>query len=179
MPLARARRRPRALVALFAVTLAGVLAGCGSPVEVPPGEAASDPTCARVLQATPDELGGLERRSTTAQATTAWGANPAVTVRCGVLPPAPTTDRCLSVEQPDGTAVDWIQLESDDESFPDRARDTQGSWAFVTYGRVPAIEVVVTAAHVTGQPTAFLVDLASAAQISPAERFCVGADDVR
>ncbi|WP_448072811.1 DUF3515 family protein [Georgenia yuyongxinii] len=179
MPLARTRRRPRALAALTAAALPGVLAGCGgSPVDLPPGEAAAHPTCGRVLQATPDTLGGLERRSTTAQATTAWGADPAVTLRCGVTPPGPTTDWCTSVEQPDGTAVDWIQLESDDEDFPAQARGTQGSWTFVTYGRVPAIEVVVTVAHDTGQPTAYLVDLAAAAQVSPAERSCVGADDV-
>ncbi len=143
-----------------------------------PGEAAPDPTCARVIQATPDELVGLERRSTTAQATTAWG-DPAVTLRCGVAVPGPTTDRCLSVGLDDGTAVDWIQLEADDESLPANAREGQGSWAFVTYGRQPAIEVVVPVEHVTDQPTAFLVDLAPAVEITPAERHCVGATDVR
>lgn len=163
------------LVAVGAAALA--LAGCAAPAGLPPGEDASDPTCARVILATPDELGGLERRETTAQAATAWG-DPAVTVRCGVTPPGPTTDRCLSVERPDGTTVDWVQLESDDERLPDHARAGQGSWSFVTYGRTPAVEVVVPVEQVTGQPTAFLVDLAPAVTVSPAERFCVGADDV-
>ncbi|MFH5823938.1 DUF3515 family protein [Georgenia sp. AZ-5] len=157
-----------------AVVLAGaaLLAGCATPVTLSAGEAAPGPTCARIIQATPDELGGLERRSTTAQATTAWG-DPPVSVRCGVTPPGPTTDRCLSVDQGDGTTVDWIQLEGGEET-----ETGQGSWSFVTYGREPAIEVVVPVEQVTGQPTAFLVDLGSAVQLSPAERTCVGAGDV-
>lgn len=164
---------------MLAVVTLGVtvaLAGCGTPVGLPPGEAAADPACARVILATPDELGGLERRETTAQAATSWG-EPAVTLRCGVEEPGPTTDRCLSVAQPDGTSVDWIQLEADDERLPGHARAGQGSWSFVTYGRSPAVEVVIPVEQVTGQPTAYLVDLAPAVELSPAERFCVGADD--
>jgi hypothetical protein len=157
---------------------AGLLAGCGAPVTLAPGVAAAEPICARVLQATPDRLGDLQRRSTTAQATTAWGDDPAVTLRCGVEAMGPTTDRCLSVEKPDGTSVDWIQLESDDQNYPAHAKVGTGAWAFVTYGRVPAVEVVVPVEHVTGQPTAFLVDLAAAAEVVPAERACVGAGDV-
>ncbi|MPV36249.1 DUF3515 family protein [Georgenia subflava] len=160
-----------------AVATGIVLAGCSSPADLPPGELAADPTCARIIMATPDSLGGLERRSTTAQATTAWG-DPAVTVRCGVTPPGPTTDRCLNVENADGTFVDWIALEGDDPDLPEHARQGQGSWSFVTYGREPAVEVVVPVEQVSGQPTAFLVDLAEAVELSTAERFCVGATDI-
>ncbi|WP_226909656.1 DUF3515 family protein [Georgenia ruanii] len=169
----------RRLLVLSLVAGAGLLAGCGAPaVTLAPGVAAADPVCARVLQATPDRLGALERRSTSAQATTAWGADPAVTLRCGVAPTGPTTDRCVNVERPDGTSVDWIQLESDDPNYPANAAEGAGAWAFVTYGRVPAVEVVVPAEHVTGQPTAFLVDLAPAAEVVPAQRACVGVGDV-
>ncbi|PFG40841.1 uncharacterized protein DUF3515 [Georgenia soli] len=167
-------RRP---LALLLVPLA-VLTGCSSPVDLPPGPFASDPTCGEVLISTPDELGGLERRSTSAQATTAWG-DPAVTLRCGVEPHGPTTDRCLSVDSGDGSSVDWIALEGDDPSLPEHTRPGRGSWAFVTYGRDPAIEVVVPAEQgASGQPTAYLVDLAGAVDASPAERSCVGATDV-
>lgn len=154
-----------------------LLAGCAPAVGLPPGEHAADPVCAEVLQATPDTLLGLERRSTSAQATTAWG-DPPVTLRCGVTPPGPTTERCLTVEQPDGTSVDWIALEGDDELLPEHARQGQGSWTFVTYGRTPAIEVVVPVEHATDQPTAVLVDLAGAAGLTAAERSCVGVGDV-
>ncbi|GAA4287350.1 DUF3515 family protein [Georgenia daeguensis] len=167
----------RRSLALALVPLA-VLTGCSSPVDLPPGEHASDPTCGEVLISTPEALGGLERRSTSSQATTAWG-DPAVTLRCGVEPPGPTTDRCLSVETGDGSFVDWIALEGDDESLPEHARQGRGSWTFVTYGREPAIEVVVPAEQGTsGQPTAYLVELAGAVGVSPADRFCVGATDV-
>ncbi|RPF25658.1 DUF3515 family protein [Georgenia muralis] len=166
---------PRRRVAL-ALTAAAVLSGCAAPVSLPPGELAADPVCARVLQATPDVLGGLERRSTTTQAATAWG-DPAVTLRCGVAPPGPTTDRCLSVDSGDGTAVDWIALEGDDPDLPEHARQGGGSWTFITYGRRPAIEVVVPVEQVGGQPTAALVDLAGAVSLVRAERACVGATD--
>jgi hypothetical protein len=146
-------------------------------VSLPPGEVAADPACAEVLQATPDRLGGLERRSTTTQAATAWG-DPAVTLRCGVTPPGPTTDRCLSVASGDGDEIDWIALEGDDPDLPEHARRGQGSWTFLTYGRVPAVEVVVPVEQVAGQPTAYLVELAGAVGPIPAERSCVGATDV-
>lgn len=167
--------RQLALRAGAAVTLL-LLAGCARPAELVPAPSAADPECARIVMATPDELGGLERRPTTAQAATAWG-DPAVTVRCGVEPPGPTTDRCLNVEAGDGTSVDWIALGGDDDAL---AGQDRGGWAFVTYGREPAVEVVVPAEQAAGgQPTAFLVDLAGAVSIAPADRHCVGATDVR
>lgn len=165
------RARPALLLPLV------LLGACAPTVGLPPGEYAADPVCAEVLQATPDALTGLERRSTSAQASTAWG-DPALTLRCGVTPPGPTTERCLTVEQADGTSVDWIALEGDDELLPEHARRGQGSWTFVTYGRTPAIEVVVPVEHAGDQPTAALVDLAAAVQVTTAERACVGTGDV-
>lgn len=167
---------PRRVRPVLLLPLA-LLAGCAPTVGLPPGEYAADPVCAEVLQATPDTLVGQERRSTSAQASTAWG-DPALTLRCGVTPPGPTTERCLTVEQADGTAVDWIALEGDDELLPAHARRGQGSWTFVTYGRTPAVEVVVPVEHAGDQPTAPLVDLAAAMQVTTAERACVGLDDV-
>src|SRR5690606_10373587 len=114
--------------------------------------------------------------SITSQATAAWG-EPAITLRCGVEPPGPTTERGLTVEAA-GSQVDWIALEGDDPALPDHARQGQGTWVFLTYGRVPAIEVVVPVERAGDQPTGVLVDLARAVELAPASRSCVGAADV-
>lgn len=154
-----------------------LLAGCAPAVSLPAGEHAADPVCARVLQRTPEELAGLERRSTSAQATTAWG-DPALTVRCGVTPPGPSTERCLTVQLADGSSVDWVALEGDHPDLPEHARQGRGSWTFLSYGRVPAVEVVVPVEQATGQPSAVLVDLAPAVQQTEVQRECVGVQDL-
>ncbi|HEY9593736.1 MAG TPA: DUF3515 family protein, partial [Spirochaetia bacterium] len=114
---------------------ARLVGGCASAVPVDPATHATDPDCASLILATPDRLGdGLDRRRTTAQATTAWG-DPAIVLRCGIEPPGPTTDRCETVTTPDGPSVDWLVVQDD-----------QDAWTFTTYGRVPAVEVLVPAA---------------------------------
>ncbi|MFC4555614.1 DUF3515 family protein [Georgenia faecalis] len=153
-----------------------LLAACAPAVSVPAAPDAADPVCGQVLQDLPEVLGGGERRSITSQATAAWG-DPPITLRCGVEPPGPTVDRCLTVEA-DGSAVDWIALEGDDPTLPEHAQQGQGSWAFVTYGRVPAIEVVVPVERAGDQPTAVLVELARAVEHAPAQDHCVGVTDV-
>lgn len=160
-------------VALVAVA---VLGGCASPVTVPPGPHAADPVCAEVLQLVPGELAGGEERSISSQATAAWG-EPPVTLRCGVEVPGPSTERCITVESGD-TSVDWLALEGDDEMVPEHGRRDNGAWTFVTYGRVPAVEVVVPTERGGDQPTAVLVDLAPAIERTTAERHCVGIGDV-
>ena len=160
-----------------AVAGVAVLGGCASPVTVPPGPNASDPVCAEVLQMLPGELAGGTQRSISSQATAAWGEDPAVTLRCGVEVPGPSTERCITVESGD-TSVDWLALEGDDETVPEHARLEGGAWTFVTYGRVPAVEVVVPTERGGDQPTAVLVDLAPAVELTTAERHCVGVGDV-
>jgi len=152
------------------------LAGCSSAVNVPPAPHAAEPVCAEVLQLVPVELADGERRSITSQATAAWG-EPPVTLRCGVEVPGPSTERCITVES-DGSSVDWLALESDDEMAPEHAQRDSGAWTFVTYGRVPAVEVVVPTERGGDQPTAVLVDLAPAIEQTTAERHCVGVSDV-
>ncbi|MFC7405474.1 DUF3515 family protein [Georgenia alba] len=157
--------------ALLAAVLLAVTA-CSTPVEVPPGTHASDPACGEVLVATPETLLGAQRRDTASQATTAWG-EPPVRLRCGVEPPGPTTDRCVSVETAAGEAVDWISLH---ETEP---QDDGGGWTFVTYGRTPAVEVEVPVAAVGGgQATAFLAELGPAVGVVEPDRTCVGPQDV-
>lgn len=158
-------RTPR-LLALALVP--AVLAGCASAVATTAGPHATDPVCAQVVLATPDELSDLERRDTDAQATTAWGDDSgAVVLRCGVEPLGPTTDRCETVEAPDGTSVDWVVVasEPDDEAGSD--------WTFTTYGRVPAVQVLVPAAIARTHPTSFLDALGPAVQHTARERGCL------
>jgi hypothetical protein len=137
---------------VLAVTFAaGLVGGCASAVPVDPATHATDPDCASLILATPDRLGdGLDRRRTTAQATTAWG-NPAIVLRCGIEPPGPTTERCETVTTPDGPSVDWLVVQDD-----------QDAWTFTTYGRVPAVEVLVPAAVAAERSTAFLDGLGPA-----------------
>ncbi len=152
------------------------LAACSPTVSLQPGPFAPDPVCAAVIQLLPEELAGLPQVSTTAQATVAWGGTHPITLRCGVDNPPPTTDRCLTVES-GGSAVDWIHPEADSPLLPESAAVEGGSWAFITYGRTPAIEVVIPAATGIEQPTAVLADLAPAVNRAPATRFCVDAED--
>ncbi|MDC7121150.1 DUF3515 domain-containing protein [Cellulomonas fimi] len=166
MPSTRSRLRAGvSVVALLA------LGGCAQAVPVTVAPHATDPVCADVVLSTPDTLGDdLERVDTTSQATTAWGdPHAAVVLRCGVEPLGPTTDRCVTVEAPDGTSVDWVVVADD-------PADEQGSdWTFTTYGRVPAVEVRVPAeVAATTSSTSFVDVLGPAVAQAAVERSCVG-----
>ena len=82
-----------------------------------------------------------------------------MTMRCGVEPPGPTTLRCVSVDE-----VDWIIDESDAPRY-----------RFVTYGRTPAVEVVVDNEVVAG--TTAIADLSPAVAAIPAEGGCTDLED--
>lgn len=170
MPSRRAAARlSRGGVAVAGGVLVGtLLAGCVAAVPSTPAEHATDPRCASLILATPGHLAdGLDRRQTTAQATTAWG-DPAVVLRCGLEPPGPTTDRCETVSTPGGPSVDWLVL-------PGEGQGAAGAdWTFVTYGRVPTVEVVVPAAVADTRSTAFLDQLGPAiAAHSEQQRTCL------
>lgn len=153
----------------MATALAGValvLAGCGpAAVQLEPAPQASDPVCAQILMTLPETLGDAERRSTTTQASRAWGSPP-ITLRCGVEPPGPTTERCLTVESDSGPTVDWIMSELGEQG-------ESSSWKFTTFGRVPAVEVVVPVEYAGDSPTSVLGPLARALEIVPATRECL------
>jgi hypothetical protein len=156
-------RRPAPRGVVSGALAAAALAGCAPPpVTVAPAPSASDPVCAEVLLRAPEELAGAPRRTTTSQASRAWG-DPPIVLRCGVEPPGPSPERCVAIDAGPGLAVDWLALESED------------AWTFVTYGRVPAVEVVVPKAALApaAQPTAPLVDLAPAVAATTAERGCL------
>lgn len=143
-----------------------VLAACGSSVELEPAPEASDPVCARVLINMPDELSGAEKRSTTTQASRAWG-DPPITIRCGVEPPGPTTDRCVTAIDASGRSIDWVMREIGDQGVD------ENTWHFTTYGRTPAIEVVVPVEYAGTDATDVLGILGESIAQIPATRECV------
>jgi hypothetical protein len=136
--------------------------GCARTIGVEVAPDAADPRCAEVMLAVPDELGpDLPKVGTDSQATAAWGEpGAAVTMRCGVAQVGPAAD-CQHVDSGDGTAVDWI-VTTDDE----------GTWSFVTYGREPAVEVIVPPAVTEDHSTSFIADLAGAVTQVPATKEC-------
>jgi hypothetical protein len=144
-----------------------LLAGCSATVPTTVAAHATDPVCADVVLATPDELSGLARRDTNAQATTAWGEpGAAIVLRCGVEPLGPTTDRCVTVEATDGTSVDWVVTQGDTDS-------EEADATFITYGRVPAVEITVPAAVRELHSTSMLIDLGPAISRTEKRRSCL------
>jgi hypothetical protein len=144
-----------------------VLAGCSSAIPVTAAPHAADPMCAEVVLALPRELGGMPRLTAGAQATAAWGdRTDPVILRCGVEPPPPTTDPCVTAEDEDH-AVDWVAV-----SGPEDA-DGLAAWTFTTYGRSPAVEVVVPASVTATGSTSFLIDLGPAVARVEQTRACL------
>ncbi len=129
----------RSLPILAAAAALLALAGCARTVVLPPADEAADPGCAELIVTLPEQIGEesrpepLERRTTTSQATAAWGDPSAITLRCGMPAPAPSTQRCISVN-----GVDWLEVAQEG-----------GVWTFVSYGRSPATEVVIDTGAVT------------------------------
>ena len=159
--------RPRRTLALAALALLPTLAACSTPVAVPAAPFAADPACATVVLALPDALSDLERLEVGSQATAAWGdPTDPVVLRCGVEPLAPTTDQCVTAD--DGTtSVDWVAVPG--------PQDEQGRapWRFTTYGRIPAVEVLVPASVTSTRSTSFLLDLGPAITQVEATRTCL------
>lgn len=158
-----AHAAPTATLAAVGVILATTEA-CTPTIGVPVADHAADPACAGVVLSLPDSLGtDLAKVNTASQATAAWGSRgAAVTLRCGVEVPGPTTEDCVTVDAAD-TSVDWIVRQ-----------DSGGTWTFTTYGRDPAVEVVVPPAVTARHSTSFVQDLGPAVSRVPATRHCVG-----
>ena len=116
-----------AATALLAIAATLALAGCSQVVALDPAGDANNPACADVIVRLPDDLQGLERRETNAQATGAWGDPAAVLLRCGVEVPAASTLPCVEVD-----GIFWLRDGADDPTF-----------VFTTFGRDPAVDVVI------------------------------------
>lgn len=107
------------------------LGGCSSAVKVAPFEGAETAACHTVGAQWPHTVGEAQWRETAVDSVTvaAWG-DPAIIARCGAVPPGPTEDLCIDI-----AGVDWI------------VRDLDDGTSFTTYGRTPAIQVLVPDAY--------------------------------
>jgi hypothetical protein len=155
---ARAHRVSGAL--LVGVALA--VTGCAGTVPLEPGPESNALGCAEVMVRLPDTVGAieLERRTTNAQSTAAWGDPAAVLYRCG-LPPQPPSDLpCFDIE-----GVDWLL----DESASPR-------YVFTTYGRTPVTEVIIDVTYIAGAEA--MRELSPFIAIVDADARCLSATDV-
>ena len=129
-----ARRTPRTLAIVGAViTIAAGLTGCTNAVSMSAAPSANAAACAAVqvrLPATVDSK--FDLRNTNAQATAAWGDPEVAIYHCGVAVPTVSDLPCFSQG-----GVDWI-------------RDDRGDQVvYTTFGRSPAVQVVVDSTKTT------------------------------
>ena len=118
--------------AAIAITLS--LSACSPTISLEPAADANDPGCADVIVRLPDAVDGQERRTTNAQSTAAWGNPATVILRCGIEPVEISTLPCVTAN-----GVDWIV---DDSAKP--------SFRFISFGRTPALEVIVDSENAVG-----------------------------
>jgi hypothetical protein len=140
--------------AATALTLVSALAGCSSTVTLEAAPQANNPACAQVSVRLPDQVEGLAKRSTDAQATGAWGNPAAVLLRCGL--PGVTVSKLPCVSD---NGVDWLV---DNSKAP--------TYRFITFARNPATEVIVDSHGAAG--VSVLSDLSAAIQSIPASKVC-------
>jgi hypothetical protein len=120
------RRSLLALAAASAVLAAG-LSGCAPVVSLAPAaEFANDPECADATVRMPDAISSYELRQTDAQGASAWGEPTVVLLYCGVPVPEVSELPCVEI-----AGVFWLREEVD------------AGYAFTTYGRDPAVRVVI------------------------------------
>lgn len=126
-PARRTAAHSQATGILALAVAGGLLVGCSSAVEATAPPQAGSAACSAASGDWPDSVSGEGRRETSADSTAvvAWG-DPAIIARCGIGALGPTTDECLRVD-----GVDWVVRELSDGA------------QFTTFGRDPAIEVLV------------------------------------
>ncbi|MBT1584797.1 MULTISPECIES: DUF3515 family protein [Curtobacterium] len=157
-----ARRTPRTLAIVGAViTIAAGLTGCTNAVSMSAAPSANAAACAAVqvrLPATVDSK--FDLRNTNAQATAAWGDPEVAIYHCGVAVPTVSDLPCFSQG-----GVDWI-------------RDDRGDQVvFTTFGRSPAVQVVVDSTKTTSTVVQELSDAVSSLPKDGHE--CLDPDDVQ
>ena len=137
-------------VAVALAVAVSTLAGCSKAVAVTVPAQAGGAACAAVARLWPADVAGHRpvEVSPASPAVRAYG-DPAVIARCGVAEPAPSTD-CLSVND-----VDWVVT-----MLTDGAK-------FVTYGRSPALEVLVPSSAAPGSEGSLLPGFTAAARALP------------
>ena len=95
------------------------------------------------MLALPETIGDHDLRQTDSQSTAVWGDPAAAVLRCGVQPPGPSTERCVSAD-----GVDWLSVEEDE------------NWRLTSYGRDPAVEVVLDVERVASSSAMMAVGAA-------------------
>lgn len=135
---------------------ASIFSGCSATVNLDAAPDANNPTCAEQAVRLPDEIEGLVRRTTNAQATGAWGTPTAAIFRCGITPVEVSELPCVTTSD-----IDWLV---DDSNAP--------SYRFITFARTPATEVIVDSKVTSG--AAVLDALAAAVARSEVSKRCSG-----
>ena len=123
-----------AALSAAAIALTLSLSACSPTVSLEPAADANNPRCADVIVRLPDAVDGQERRTANAQSTAAWGNPATVILRCGIEPVEISTLPCVTAN-----GVDWIV---DDSAKP--------SFRFISFGRTPALEVIVDSENAVG-----------------------------
>ncbi|MFN8077052.1 MAG: DUF3515 family protein [Kineosporiaceae bacterium] len=142
--------RPAALAPALALLL---VTGCSEgEAGLAAGPRRDDPACTRLSAALPPTVLGGSRVGDDDRGDARWGS-PAVVLGCGHTPPGPSTRACLGVD-----GVDW--LVDDPEADPIR---------FTSYGRDPAVVVLVPARYGRERASEALADLAGAVAGLPRE----------
>jgi hypothetical protein len=152
---------PRLLAALGVVVgLVATLAGCTNAVSLAPAPSANAAACAAVEVRLPDTVDtkyGI--RATNAQSTAAWGTPSAAIMHCGVAVPTVSDLPCFSQG-----SVDWIR--------DDRGKEI----VYTTFGRSPAVQVVIDTTKTTSQ---VLQDIGDAVSTLPKDgHACLDPSDV-
>ena len=132
----------------------GLTACSVPPVEAKPAAYANSAECQQASKKWPHDVANLHPYpvTTPSESVRAWGKRPesSIIARCGVPSPGPTTDACIDVN-----GVDWVQQQLGKDGF-----------RYVTYGRTPALEVLVPN-NLGGAPATLLPAFADAAKTIP------------
>lgn len=151
--------------AAASVLLVGALTGCSATVAMSPAaEFANDPGCAdvvaRLYKPTPVDIGSYGLRTTDAQGTAAWGTPTVALLYCGVPVPEVSDLDCIEYN-----GIFWLREVVD------------AGYAFTTYGRDPAIRVIVDD-DIVGGPGVALDEISGAVAYLPENgRVCLDTDD--
>lgn len=154
-------RTSRLATAVIAAALtAAALTGCSAIVPLESAADANNPECADVVVRLPETVGDQERRQTNAQSTGAWGDPASVLLYCGVEVPSASVTRCIEID-----GIQWL-VDGDDAP----------TYIVTTYGREPAIDVVIDTQVVASTPV--LSDLKRAVSFTtPNGRMCTNLED--
>ncbi|MFJ3382552.1 MULTISPECIES: DUF3515 family protein [unclassified Curtobacterium] len=156
------RRPTRILAALgVVIALAAGLTGCTNAVSMTAAPSADAAACAAAQVRLPETVDTkYELRNTNAQSTAAWGDPSAALYHCGVAVPTVSDLPCFSQG-----SVDWIRDDQDKRIV------------YTTFGRDPAVQVVIDTSKTTSQ---VLQDIGTAVDTLPKDGHkCLDPSDVQ